>query len=412
MVNGVALAGHVEIGDHAFVGGLSAIHQFVRIGPRAMIGGGSMVAQDVVPPFTMVQGDRAVPIGLNVVGLKRAGFNAEELCATLKTMYRLLYSENLTVEDAASRIEAELRGRRPARGDVRRLLRARASEECQPLSPKRLDTYFISAGEHSGDLLGADLVLALREKLPKLVALRRRRLGAMVNAGVEEIASTSSVQRHGHHRRGARKLADLRMLETRLLAWIDRWEPRFAVLIDNPGFHIRFAEQLRMRGVRVFQYVAPKLWAWGEGRAPKLRANYDLVLGILPFEEDFFQSHGINYTYVGSPLKDRIDKVIIKREALGLPLDRPVIACLPGSRPSEIRLNMPTILGVRNAVVRELPQAVFIVPVASNIDIAEVDAALSAGRGGGTLKPVRADRPTTWRWSRGKARRACASCAA
>ncbi len=251
---------------------------------------------------------------------------------------------------------------------------------------KKLDTYFISAGEHSGDLLGADLVLALKEKLPKLTAFGVAG-SAMLNAGVDEIANISAFSVMGVTDIALR-LAELRMLECRLLAWIDQWQPKFAVLIDNPYFHLRFAEQLKMRGVRVFQYVAPKLWAWGEGRAPQLRDNFDTVLGILPFEEEFFTSRGIRYSYVGSPLKDRIDKVIIKREALGLPLDKPVIACLPGSRPSEIRLNLPTIAGVKDVLVRRHPDAIFIVPVAHNLSFEEVADAMRYGGDRPALTPV------------------------
>lgn len=104
--NAVSLAGHVTVKDHAFLGGYAAVHQFVKIGELAMLGGGSMVVQDV-PPFVMVQGDRAAPIGLNIVGLKRAGFSTEEV-KDIKTMYRLLYNENLTVEDCLSRIERDV----------------------------------------------------------------------------------------------------------------------------------------------------------------------------------------------------------------------------------------------------------------------------------------------------------------
>jgi UDP-N-acetylglucosamine acyltransferase len=104
--NAVSLAGHVTVKDHAFLGGYAAVHQFVKVGELAMLGGGSMVVQDV-PPFVMVQGDRAAPIGLNIVGLKRAGFSTEEV-KDIKAMYRLLYSENLTVEDCLSRIERDV----------------------------------------------------------------------------------------------------------------------------------------------------------------------------------------------------------------------------------------------------------------------------------------------------------------
>lgn len=243
---------------------------------------------------------------------------------------------------------------------------------------KKLDTYFISSGEHSGDLLGSDLVLSLRERLPKLTPFGIAG-AAMAHAGVEEIASISELSVMGVAE-VLKKIGQLRMLEQRILHFIDMWQPRFAVLIDNPGFHMRLAEQLKMRGVRVYQYVAPKIWAWGESRAAALRENFEMVLGILPFEEAFFHERGIRYTYVGSPLKDRIDKVIVKRCSLGLPDNRPVIACLPGSRTSEIKLNLPTIAAVRDAVAREIPEAIFIVPVATNLDMSEVVEVVRKGR--------------------------------
>ena len=105
--NGVSLAGHVEVQSNAVIGGHAAVHQFCKVGYRSMTGGGSMVVQDV-PPFTMVQGDRAKPIGLNIVGLKRAGLSPDDI-KDIKSMYRLLYSENLTVDDALARMENELK---------------------------------------------------------------------------------------------------------------------------------------------------------------------------------------------------------------------------------------------------------------------------------------------------------------
>lgn len=104
--NSVSLAGHVEVRNHAFIGGYAGVHQFVKIGELAMLGGGSMVVQDV-PPFVMVQGDRATPIGLNMVGLKRAGFTIDEV-KDIKAMYRLLYNEGLTLEDCLNRIEKDV----------------------------------------------------------------------------------------------------------------------------------------------------------------------------------------------------------------------------------------------------------------------------------------------------------------
>lgn len=105
LVNGVSLGGHVTVDSRAFIGGHSAVHQFCRVGSYSMTGGGSMVVQDV-PPFVMVQGDRATVSGLNVVGLRRSGFNAEQV-REMKTMFRLLYNEGLTKDDAMKRIAEE-----------------------------------------------------------------------------------------------------------------------------------------------------------------------------------------------------------------------------------------------------------------------------------------------------------------
>jgi UDP-N-acetylglucosamine acyltransferase len=103
--NGATLAGHVIVEDHVIVGGLSAVHQFVRLGESSMLGGGAMVVQDV-PPFCVVQGDRAGLVGLNVEGLRRRGFADEDLRA-LRVAYRTLFRSGLTVRDAIRKMREE-----------------------------------------------------------------------------------------------------------------------------------------------------------------------------------------------------------------------------------------------------------------------------------------------------------------
>jgi UDP-N-acetylglucosamine acyltransferase len=103
--NGATLAGHVIVEDHVIVGGLSAVHQFVRLGESSMLGGGAMVVQDV-PPFCVVQGDRAGLVGLNVEGLRRRGFADDELRA-LRIAYRTLFRSGLTVRDAIRKMREE-----------------------------------------------------------------------------------------------------------------------------------------------------------------------------------------------------------------------------------------------------------------------------------------------------------------
>lgn len=104
--NCVAMAGHVSVDDGAVLGGLSAVHQFCRVGKLAMIAGGAMVTQDVVP-YGMVHGDRARINGLNVVGLRRLGLKNSELQG-IKAMYHLVFDSSLTLDDALSRIAKEV----------------------------------------------------------------------------------------------------------------------------------------------------------------------------------------------------------------------------------------------------------------------------------------------------------------
>jgi UDP-N-acetylglucosamine acyltransferase len=106
MANGSTLAGHIMVEDFAILGGLSAIHQFVRIGESVMLSGGAMVGQDVAP-YTIAAGDRARMRGLNLVGLRRRGF-PEESIATLKKAFRILVFSKLRVADALTRIRNEL----------------------------------------------------------------------------------------------------------------------------------------------------------------------------------------------------------------------------------------------------------------------------------------------------------------
>jgi len=116
MANSSTLAGHIQVEDFAIVGGLVAIHQFVRVGCYAMIGGASGIPQDI-PPYTIAAGNRARLYGLNLVGLKRHKFS-EETVAALKHAYRILFRSHLPLSKALGRVEKEV----PAVPEVRHLV--------------------------------------------------------------------------------------------------------------------------------------------------------------------------------------------------------------------------------------------------------------------------------------------------
>ncbi len=105
MANAATLAGHVEVGDYAILGGLSAVHQFARIGCHVMASGGSMMGQDIAP-YSIVQGDRARIVGLNLIGLKRRGFSPQAL-TNIKKIYKIVFRSNLNLSEAIEQIEEQ-----------------------------------------------------------------------------------------------------------------------------------------------------------------------------------------------------------------------------------------------------------------------------------------------------------------
>jgi len=103
LANAATLAGHCEVDDYAILGGLSAVHQFTRIGCHVMISGGAMVAQDITP-YCIAQGDRAEIAGINLVGLKRRGFS-ELALAQIKNAYKVIFRQNLRLEEAIAKLD-------------------------------------------------------------------------------------------------------------------------------------------------------------------------------------------------------------------------------------------------------------------------------------------------------------------
>ena len=120
-VNGVALAGHVTVGDFAIIGGLAAILQFIAIGDHAMVSGGSLVRKDV-PPYTKAAKEPLSYVGINSVGLRRRGFTTEKI-SEIQSIYRTLYQKNYNTSQALAIIEAEMEAT-PERDEIVNFVRA------------------------------------------------------------------------------------------------------------------------------------------------------------------------------------------------------------------------------------------------------------------------------------------------
>jgi lipid-A-disaccharide synthase len=147
---------------------------------------------------------------------------------------------------------------------------------------------------------------------------------------------------------------------------------KLLVVIDYPGFNMKAAAAAAEAGVPVLYYVTPQVWAWGEGRLPKLAKIVTKAAVILPFEENLLRGHGIDATFVGHPLLDRATQMPSKQEArkaLGLSDSAPVLALFPGSRQQEIDRLIDDFVATAREVQKAVPGVQVIVSVAPTITL-------------------------------------------
>ena len=206
--------------------------------------------------------------------------------------------------------------------------------------------FLVVAGEASGDLHGGFLVQELQRQLPGVdVAAvggdHLRACGIDILADVRLLSAVGLVEIVSSLRRHHRVMELLKRQ-------MDQQRPDVVVLVDYPGFNLFVAKEAKKRGIPVFFYIAPQVWAWGKGRAKKMERLIERLAVIFPFEEAIFNAHGRNFArYVGHPLVDELHVSGTReqiRERHGLSLDQPLLVLMPGSRRSEVRLLLPSML--------------------------------------------------------------------
>lgn len=202
----------------------------------------------------------------------------------------------------------------------------------------------ISAGEASGDMYAARLALALRRRAD--VDLFGMGGPRMREAGVDTVVDAAEVGVLGVVEI-VRKLPALRRAWKRLLSEIERRKPVLAILTDFPAFHLRLSRVLRRKQVRNVYFVCPQFWAWRPWRVRLVKRRFVRALCIFPFEEDFYRKAGVPTDWIGHPLVDAVHAAST-REAFvarnGLDSRLPIVAVLPGSRPSELAHHMPQLM--------------------------------------------------------------------
>ena len=146
------------------------------------------------------------------------------------------------------------------------------------------------------------------------------------------------------------------------------WRPDIMVGIDAPDFNLGLERQLRRAGITTAHYVSPTVWAWRQGRVKGIAQSVDAMLTFLPFEAAFYARHRVPVAFVGHPLADELPLVNDRdatRDALGLALDAPVLAVLPGSRANEIRFLGAIFLAAAERLGRDRPALKVVIPAAT-----------------------------------------------
>lgn len=201
------------------------------------------------------------------------------------------------------------------------------------------------AGEASGDVHAAHVIRELKKRRPSVEVFG---IGGnnMKHEGMELLFHISDLSFMGFVE-VLKHLPLIRKVETQLVRAVDERKPDVLVLIDYPGFNLRFARKARRKDIRILYYVSPQVWAWNKGRIKKMKPLVDRMKVVFPFEEELYRREGINVEFVGHPLAESL-KSATTREQLcarfGLDAGKKILALLPGSRMQELERIFPVML--------------------------------------------------------------------
>jgi len=226
----------------------------------------------------------------------------------------------------------------------------------------------IIAGEASGDSHAAKLVREVKAKNTDITFygiggknMREAGVETLVDSAELAVVGLFEVLAHWNTISGAlKKMQHLLRTEP----------PDLLVLTDYPEFNLRLAKTAKECGIKVLYYISPQVWAWRQKRVYKIRKLVDMMAVVFPFEEIFYKKYDVPVRFVGHPLIDEIhvsaDQKTLRDEFL-LDNEKSVIGLFPGSRHSEIKRLLPIIVDCAKQIIKEKPDAQFVVPVASTL---------------------------------------------
>jgi lipid-A-disaccharide synthase len=248
-----------------------------------------------------------------------------------------------------------------------------------PPSSHRSYTIALSVGELSGDEHAAHVIVEMQRLASAagvattFIGMGGKNLSAQGCSLIVDATKSGGIMGFGEVLRSFKSIKNsFKIMKALFLA---PQKPDLLIVVDYPDFNLRLSKIAKKHNVPVLYFIPPKLWAWRSGRLKAIRATITAIAAIFPFEKEFYVRRGYNsITFVGHPFCTAPElrppskqEQIYARECLKLHTTLPTLAILPGSRPSEIRRNLPVLRKALSLIKATTPEVQFVVPVASSL---------------------------------------------
>ncbi|WP_282145503.1 lipid-A-disaccharide synthase [Alteromonas stellipolaris] len=233
------------------------------------------------------------------------------------------------------------------------------------------------AGEPSGDVLAAGMVGELKRLYPDAIiegigGPNMQAQGFHSLFDMETLSVMGLVEVLSH-------LPAILKVKKALLAHFSNNPPDIFVGIDAPDFNLRVEKELKAKGIKTIHYVSPTIWAWREKRVHKIAKAAGRVLGLFPFEQQVYDKYDVPYTFVGHTMADSIALTPdqqASRKTLNLPIDKAVLAVLPGSRRGEVDTLLPIFIKTMEKIAAQRPDVEFVIPAANTHRLEQINGML------------------------------------
>jgi lipid-A-disaccharide synthase len=235
--------------------------------------------------------------------------------------------------------------------------------------PNKKHTILIIAGEESGDIHASNLITEMLHRNPSLQFYgiggdRLKKAGVKLMYHIKDMAFLGFFEVIQH-------LPFIRKVYKNLSQSLDEHHPDLVILVDYPGFNIRFAREAKKRTIPVIYYISPQIWAWNKKRINTIAQRIAKMIVLFPFEVKLYQKKGVDVSFIGHPLKDIVKPKYSRETFLNryrLNHSHPIISLLPGSRKQEVEKLLPAMIQGVEELRKTIPQIQAIIARVGNLE--------------------------------------------